>query len=162
MCENGWAYPTYYSSMTAKEINNLQALTATAKKGKKGIWQGKANTADLSYFDPKMVFVNRGTFNAAADKGKVFMPKLFRRRSTYASCKAAKMTTANFKKYLSLEPDACFETSDFIAHGLTSATPRRLDEFVSADSQFTVTAGDLVFQEGKSRVVGANGKPVTW
>jgi endonuclease YncB( thermonuclease family) len=162
MCENGWAYPTYYSSMTPTEINQLQALTATAKQAKKGIWQSKANTSDLSYFDPTMVFVSHGAFNAAKDKGKVFLPKLFRRRSTYAGCKAAKMTAANFKKYLSLEPDACFATADFLANGVTSATPRHLDEFVSTDTKFTVTAGDLVFQEGKSRVVGPDGKPVNW
>jgi len=160
MCKNGWAYPTFYSSMTPKEISDLLALTAAARKAKKGIW--KRDSSDLSVFDPKLVFRSHGVPDPKHDAGSVFMPKLFRRRSTYASAKAAKMTSANFQKYLTLEPDACFTTDEFVAVGLTAATPRRLDEFVTAASKFTVSAGDLVFQEGKSHVVGPDGKPVNW
>jgi endonuclease YncB( thermonuclease family) len=160
MCENGWAYPTFYSSMTRPEITQLLALTASAKKARKGIWRG--DSADLSVFDPTLLFRSHGVPDPKHDAGPVFMPKLFRRRSTYARAKAAKMTAATFQKYLALEPDACFTTSDFLTQGLTAATPRRLDEFVTAGSRFTVSAGDLVFQEGKSHVVGPDGKPVNW
>lgn len=160
LCQEGWAFPTFYSSMTDTEINDLIALSDSARKTKKGIWS-KASQ-DLSVFDPSLVFLNKGPVDPAKDKGPVFLPKLFRRRSTFASAKSAKMVSGSFKNYLKMEPDACFETSDFLDQGVTAATPRHLDEFVSPDSKFLVKAGDLVFQEAKSHVVGKDGKPVNW
>ena len=160
LCANGWAFPTFYSSMTAQEITDLVTLSEKARTSKAGIWR-KA-TADLSQFDRTMIFRNHGTPDPAKDAGPVFLPKFFRRRSTYGVARLAKMVTGSFKAYLHAEPDACFETADFLSQGLTAATPRHLDEFVTAASKFTVGAKDLVFQEGASRVVDANGKPVQW
>lgn len=160
LCQKGWAYPTFYSSMTTQEISDLLALTAAAAKSKLGIWN--SNSANLASFDRNLLFRPHGVPDAAHDVGPVFMPKLFRRRSTYGIAKVAKITTATLKNYLKGEPDACFTTQEFLLHGPTSSTPRHLDEFVTPDARFTVGAGDLVFQEGKSHVVGKNGKPVSW
>src|SRR5262249_27056289 len=38
MVQNGWAFPTYYNSMSKDEINTIQKLSEDARKAKKGIW----------------------------------------------------------------------------------------------------------------------------
>lgn len=160
LCQEGWAFPTFYSSMTFAEINTLVGLAKSARQAKRGLW--KYASPDLSVFDRTLVFRNKGAINAAADKGKVYLPKLFRRRSTYGIAKIAGIVTGSFKSYLKVLPDACFETSDFLTNGITVATPRHLDDFVSTQSQFLVGPGDLVFQEAPSRVVDNKGKPAKW
>jgi endonuclease YncB( thermonuclease family) len=158
LCRKGWAFPTFYSSMTALEINDLTALSESARTAKTGVW--KKPNSDLSIFDRSLVFRSKGQPDPASDEGAAMMPKLFRRRSTYGIAKIAKMTSSPFNTYLKAEPDACFETADFLSQGATAATPKHLDEFVSSASKFTVGPKDLVFQENASHVVGANGKPV--
>ena len=160
LCRKGWAFPTFYSSMTKQEIDDLIKLSESARNAKAGIW--KRTTSDLSLFDRTLLFRNKGTPDPANDDGRVFFPKLFRRRSTFGIAQTAKMVSGLFKNYLKMEPDACFETADFLSQGVTAATPRHLDEFVSPATRFTVGPKDRVFQENKSRVVGKNGKPVKW
>jgi len=160
LCEHGWAFPTFYSSMSRQEIEHLTALSEKAHKAHAGIW--RFASADLTEFDHSMVFRNHGAPDPAADAGHVILPKLFRRRSTFGVASAAKMVSGNFKQYLQTEPDKCFETHDFLAAGPTAAKKRHLDEFVSEGSKFTVAAKDLVFDELPSKVVGADGKPAHW
>jgi endonuclease YncB( thermonuclease family) len=160
LCQKGWAFPTFYSSMTAQEINALIALSESARKAKAGVW--KKPNSDLSVFDQTLLFRNKGVPDPAKDAGAAMMPKLFRRRSTYGIAKIANMTSSTFQVYLKAEPDACFETTDFLSQGATAATPRHLDEFVSLAAKFLVGPKDLVFQENASHVVGANGKPATF
>ena len=159
LCENGWAFPTFYSSMTKQEIDDFTTLSEKARKAKAGIW--KKATSDLKVFDRQLLFRNHGTPNPANDVGPVILPKLFRRRSTFGIAQAAKMTTGQFKAYLHAEPDKCFEASDFLSQCPTAETLRELDEFVTTASKFTVGPKDLVFQESSSRVE-KNGKPVQW
>ena len=160
LCQEGWAYPTFYSSMTGEEINTLIGLSKSARQAKRGIW--KFFSSDLSVFDRTLLFRNKGAINASADKGNVYLPKLFRRRSTYGIARIAGISSGSFKSYLKALPDACFETADFLSNGITVATPRHLDEFVSTQSQFLVGPPDLVFQEAPSRVVDSKGKPAQW
>ncbi len=159
LCSNGWAFPTFYSSMTNDEITTFTQLTKKARAKKAGIW--KTATSDLTQFDRSKVFRKGGPANPAADVGSVIMPKLFRRRSTFGVATIAKMTSTSFKTYLQAEPDHCFETADFLDQGVQAATPRHLDEFVSPQSKFLVDTSDLVFQEMPSKVL-KNGKPVQW
>jgi endonuclease YncB( thermonuclease family) len=157
LCANGWAFPTFYSSMSDQEINDLIALTKTARASKAGIWS-KA-TSDLSKFDPKMIFRNHGVPNPPGDNGFVFMPKLFRRRSTFGVAVTSKMVKGLFKTYLQGEPDFCFATTDFLSQGAHAAKVRQLDEFVTSTTKFTVGPEDLVFREDGSTVLAKNGKP---
>jgi endonuclease YncB( thermonuclease family) len=159
LAENGWAFPTFYSSMTKDEIDTYTQLSETARQNKAGIW--KNASGDLKPFDPTMKFRKGGPPSPAEDRGQLMMPKLFRRRSTFASALAARMTKTSFKNYLALEPDDCFETANFLDQGVHAATPRRLDEFVSPQSKFLVSAKDLVFHEMPSSVK-KNGQPVKW
>ena len=130
LCEHGWAFPTFYSSMSREEIERLTALSEKAHKSHAGIW--RFVSADLTEFDSSLVFRDHGIPDAAADAGHVILPKLFRRRSTFSGALAAKMVSGNFKNYLQTEPDRIFqELHDFLAAGRTKAKKRHLDEFVS-------------------------------
>jgi endonuclease YncB( thermonuclease family) len=167
LCQQGWAFPTFYSSMTKQEITDLIALSEAARKAKRGIW--KRATSNLSTFDKTLLFRKSGTPDPASDDGPVFLPKLFRRRSTFGIALEAAIASGSFQSYLKAvhPPDACFETAQFLSQGVTAATPRHLDEFVSTVAKFTVgrRAGrpaDLVFQENPSHVIDKNGKPVIW
>ena len=159
LAANGWAFPTFYSSMTNQEIDTFTQLSEKARASKIGIW--KKATSDLTQFNRSLVFRKGGPANPAADPGPVFMPKLFRRRSTFGVALIAKMTKGTFKNYLHQEPDNCFETSDFLNQGVHAATLRLLDEFVSPQGKFLVNAKDLVFREMPSDLK-KNGKPVQW
>jgi len=160
LAASGWAFPTFYSSMTDHEIQDVMTLAQQARTGKKGVW--KSASSDLTQFDKTLVYRKHGALDPQLDSGATIMPKLFRRQSTFAVAKAAKVVTGTFPKYLQIHPDACYETSDFLSQGLAAAAHRRLDEFVSAQSLFTVGPGDLVFQEASSRVVDKDGKPAVW
>ena len=161
LCANGWVFPTFYVTMSAQEIDDVTTRCEAARKKKLGIW--KNANSNLKPFDRKLLFRNHGPANPAGDVGPVIMPKLFRRRSTFGIAQTATIAGPGpFKNYLQAEPDACFETRDFLGAGHSAATPRRLDEFVTPGGVFTVGAKDLVFQESKSHVVDAKGKPVQW
>jgi endonuclease YncB( thermonuclease family) len=160
LCAKGWVFPTFYSSMTNQEINDLTTLSEKARKSKRGIW--KKATSSLTHFDRGQVFRNHGTPDPTQDSGRVFPPKLFRRRSTFGVAVAAKMVSGSFKIYLQAEPDDCFAVTDFLDQGEHAATLRQLDEFITAAGMFTVGAKDLVFRENASTVIGKNGKPATW
>jgi len=160
LCEKGWAFPTFYSSMTNQEIDDLIKLSEKARVAKAGIW--KKASSDTTPFDRTLLFRNHGTPDPANDAGPVILPKLFRRRSTFGIAETAKMVSGLFKSYLKLEPDNCFETGDFLSQGASAATPHHLDEFVSTAGKFTVGGKDLVFKEMPSHVLDKNGKPVKW
>lgn len=160
LCATGWAFPTFYTSMTTQEITELTTLSEKARVAKAGIW--KKASSDLKPFKRSLVFRKNGPPNLANDVGPVILPKLFRRRSTFGVAQTAKMVAGNLKSYLQEEPDACFLASDILNQGLTAAHPRKLDEFVSASGTFTAGPKDLVFQEQASHVVDKNGKPVKW
>jgi hypothetical protein len=89
----------------------LEGRTPGARKHKRGIW--KKATSSLTHFDRGQIFRSHGTPDPTQDNGPVFMPKLFRRRSTFGVAKAATMVSGSFKTYLQGEPDDCFEAGDF-------------------------------------------------
>jgi endonuclease YncB( thermonuclease family) len=154
LCQEGWAYPTFYSSMTTEEIQAyLDVLARAKKKGR----VAKAYSTDTSKFDSKLVFRKKGPIDAAKDKGKVLMPKVFRRQVAYRMQKAAKISTGSFKAYLEANKDFCFLTPDFIDQGVNAAVPRRLDEFLKG-SKFLLDPHEVVFKEKYSDLVGKNGK----
>jgi endonuclease YncB( thermonuclease family) len=57
MVRTGLAYPTYYASMTAAEIRELEATAAEAKRRGRGLWQGQSSTLK---FDPTVRFRRGG------------------------------------------------------------------------------------------------------
>ncbi len=152
----GWAFPTYYDSMSAAEIEQLDKLAAKAKETKAGIW--KHASQSVGPFDPTLKFVNHGA--EANDPGAVIMPKVFRRFATYSVAESANVINETFPAYLKAEPDKCHEASDFLKDG-KQAPQHHLDEFINANSHLTFWPQDLVFEEAASKVIDAHGNAIT-
>ena len=163
LAANGWAFPTFYVTMSPKEIDDVVTRTESARKKKLGIW--KQVSPDLKPFDATLKFRNKGKPDPAGDVGPVIMPKLFRRRSTFAVARAAAIASSgSFKSFLESlsNPDLCFETAEFLKVGHPAATQHHLAEFITAADKFKVSAKDLIFNEKPSHVVDQAGKPVKW
>ena len=158
LARQGWAFPTFYTSMSNAEIQTV--LTATASGRTKGnIWSKFQKK--IPVFEPSLVYRRNGPINAAADSGPLTLSKLFRRQTTWWAYKKAGVTTANFKGYLQAKRDELMLTGDFLAHGVHSAATRFLDEFLKTDGTFTLRPEDMVFKEKSSTLVDTAGKKIT-
>jgi endonuclease YncB( thermonuclease family) len=157
----GWAVPTFYTSMSEAEINGYVQLAAAASATpKRAIWRRYSRA--IVAFDWDLVF--RGTGAApdpAADRGPVMLPKLFRRQSAYHVNRRARMVTGSFDRYLSSKKDEVHELSDFLTQGPQAAPVRHLHEFVR-DGTVTVAPHQLVFREKPSTLRGPAGDVDWW
>ena len=72
LAANGWAFPTFYVTMSPQEIDDVVTRTETARKKKLGIW--KTASADLKPFDASLKFRSKGAPDPAGDVGPVIMP----------------------------------------------------------------------------------------
>lgn len=113
LVEQGWAFPTYYSSMTNDEIVAVDTLAKAARSKKRGVWKFLSKTVgsfDFMLRDPK----KNETSVLATDKGPVLFPKLYRRFTNWSARDKAKLTKQTFQAFLAAgsggRPDGCFET----------------------------------------------------
>lgn len=163
LVEQGFAYPTFYSSMNEDEIKAFLALAETARAKKLPVWKHLAKT--IGPFDFGLREPRAGeTAVLATDKGPVILPKLYRRYPNWSARKKAKITSQTFQKFLGEgsggKPDTCYEIDDFLANGVHSATPRNFAEFVEGGKTIKFQPEGLVFGEAPSTLVGADGKVV--
>ena len=95
----------------------------------------------------------------------MIFPKLYRRQTNWSARNKAKVTNQNFQKFLAAgsggQPDICFETQDFLIHGVNSLNPRNFDEFIVGGKTIKFQPDGLVFKEALSLVVGPDKKPIT-
>jgi endonuclease YncB( thermonuclease family) len=156
LAEAGWAYPTFYSSMENEEIEAF--VKAMKKAGKKNVWKHYA--LDAGNFEDSMVYRKTGAIpSAAADKGPILMPKLFRRQVAHRMEKKAKIFSGTLEAYLKSKIDSCFALDDFLENGVHAATPRRFDEFIKG-TKFSIKPHEIVFKEKPSKVVDDKGKAI--
>jgi len=163
LVEKGWAFPTFYTSMTNDEIKAILALAKTARSNKTLDWKFLSKT--IGPFDFNLREPKKGdTGVLATDKGPVIFPKLYRRYANWSARNKAKITAQNFQKFLAAgtggRPDFCFETQDFLTHGVHSANPRNFDEFVVGGKTIKFQPDGLVFKEAPSLLVGPDKKPI--
>jgi len=150
----GWAFPTFYSSMSDEEIQTL--LAAAAKGRQQGrVWAALSD--DTSRFKPKLVYRKGGPIAADEDLGPLIMPKLFRRQVAYKMESFAKVFNGSYTDFLAARPDECYVTSEFLEKGLHTAPTRRLAEFMKG-KRFLKEPQDLVFREKFSTMVNEAGK----
>jgi endonuclease YncB( thermonuclease family) len=163
LVEQGFAYPTFYSSMNDDEIKAFLALAKSARTKKLPVWKHLAKTIPALDFDLREPKTNE-TGVLATDKGPVILPKLYRRYTNWSARKKAKVTSQNFQKFLGEgsggKPDTCYEIADFLANGVHSATPRNFAEFVVGGKTIKFQPDGLVFGEAPSSLVDADGKPI--
>ncbi len=160
LVEEGWAFPTFYASMSTEEISTF--LTA-AKKGQKKtnrLW--KYLQSVMGKFDFKLVYRKKGsTPNPNADIGSLIMPKLYRRQCTWAIYNSAGIFAGDFLSYLTKNPDSLFLTKEFLEQGVYASKHHLLNQYLSSNGTFKLQPQDMVFMEKPSRLVGPNGKTVT-
>jgi endonuclease YncB( thermonuclease family) len=163
LVEKGWAFPTFYTSMTNDEIKTILDLAKTARLNKTPDWKFLSKTIgpfDFNLREPK----TGDTGVLATDKGPVIFPKLYRRYTNWSARNKAKVIAQNFQKFLAAgtggKPDICFETQDFLVHSVHSANPRNFDEFVVGGKTIKFQPDGLVFKEAPSTLVGPDGKLV--
>jgi endonuclease YncB( thermonuclease family) len=158
LTEQGWVYPTFYSSMDDAEIQLF--LDAMAKGKAKGrVWANY--NRDTRKFDPDLVYRDEGAaIDAAADVGPVLMPKLFRRLLAFNFEKGAGIRAGSFKAYLKERRDECFALDDFLVQGPNAAELTTLDRFMTG-ARFRPEPHELVFREKPSSLFDANGVRIT-
>ncbi|MCW1996037.1 endonuclease YncB(thermonuclease family) [Bradyrhizobium diazoefficiens] len=163
LVEQGFAYPTFYSSMNDDEIKAFLVLAKAARTKKLPVWKHLAKTVPAFDFDLREPKKNE-TDVLATDKGPVILPKLYRRQTNWSARKKAKVTSQTFQKFLGEgsggKPDTCYEIDDFLTNGVHSATPRNFAEFVEGGKVIKFQPEGLVFGEAPSMLVGADNKPI--
>ena len=134
--------------MTNDEIVAVDTLAKAARSKKRGVWKFLSKTVgifDFTLREPK----KNETSVLATDKGPVLFPKLYRRFANWSTRNKAKVTKQTFQAFLAAgsdgRPDDCFETGDFLANGVYSATHRTFDEFVQSGKIIRFEPGGLVF-----------------
>jgi endonuclease YncB( thermonuclease family) len=153
----GWAFPTFYSSMSNDEIEGLLEAMRLGRR-KRRVWLSYSTDVDM--FDETLVYRRTGVEpDPSADRGPVLMPKLYRRQVAYRMERTARITRRPFIDFLRRSVDACFLTDDFLENGVHSAEVRYLHEFIE-DRVFTLKPQELVFREKPSSVVDAQGHRV--
>jgi endonuclease YncB( thermonuclease family) len=164
LVENGWGHPSFYTSMSKDEIN---AFLKVWKKGKaKSGRPGHSVTKNAGIFDWKLLYDEPKKdkviqFKIGDDKGKVLMPKIYRRQVAWMVSKKAKVieSTVKFADYLKEKPDQLVLLNDFLQNDLNSAEVKNLHDFV-IKNKVTKNPEELVFKEKAGTLVDANGNKV--
>jgi len=160
LVEQGWAFPTFYASMSNEEIETLLAAAAKGRK-KKNRTESRLQKV-VGQLDKTLLYLGKGAaFNPASDKGPVLMPKIFRRLCTYTVHHAVGAEPGSFHAFLKKSPDGCFLTNEFLSQGTNAAPVHFLSEFVGTDNKITKEPQELVFREKASTLLGPNGQPIT-
>jgi endonuclease YncB( thermonuclease family) len=153
LAKEGWAVPTFYTSMSEPEMADL---LSAAKKGlkKNRIW--KYLRTDTGKFRYSSQFrKNVSDFTQGDDFGILIMPKLFRRQVSYEMQKKVGLFTGKISEFLTKSKDPFYKTDEFIQEGF-DAKLYYLDEFFSG-KKFQLSPGDLVFREKYSNIVDEDG-----
>jgi endonuclease YncB( thermonuclease family) len=165
LVEAGWAFPTFYASMSEAEIEAFLTATKIGKQKKNHLLKHLKKV--VGKFEKTLVFRGKGAiFNPAADIGPALMPKLFRRLCTYTVYREVGIVTGSFHDFLKNRPDDCFLTNDFLTQGTNAAPMHFLSEFVHTDGKIDKEPQELVFREKRSSLIGPDGKlipiPTEW
>ncbi len=160
---NGWGLPTFYTSMKPSEIN---AFLKAWEKGKKIAARPSKNlTNDISVFDWNLAFRKPPVkgFKLGDDKGKILVPKIFRRQAAWMIAKKAGAISksTSFAKYLSFSPDEMQMLDDFLENGVHAAATYKLQDFVEG-TKVKLTPEQIIFKEKPGTLVKGNKKVVTW
>ena len=81
LLREGYVFPSFYTSMSSAEVG---AVNAEWRKGKKkALRLHSFYSARVLPFDPALQYREKGKVNAAADRGRVILPKLYRRQCVH-------------------------------------------------------------------------------
>ena len=155
LVEKGWAFPTFYNSMTRQEISNLDAKNQVARQQSNGIWKGFANKLIPFDFDLQTSRKRDAErIDAATDNGDINLPKIFRRQVDYEVKKnSGSIDESSFVSYLKSRNDQCYLAKEFLEKR-TNAQTRALYEFVDDENgNINFEPNELVFVENTSELL---------
>lgn len=156
--QNGWAMPASYNSMSEPEIACL--LHATDLAYSRTLSLSPSIQEKVGALDWNLRFRGPGA-SVQKDDGSVLVPKVFRRLSTWAVNKRAKMVSVDFGKYLRAHCDPCFLTKDFLEQGV-AAQERDLAEFIGADGSVLFWPEERIFKDAPSKLAVPGSTEVEW
>ena len=163
LVRNGWGFPTFYTSMTIEEIQKFLDAWQKGKKVKGRL--GKNIGKDAKNFNWKLLYRKPpiSSFHLGDDKGKVLMPKLFRRQTSWLVSKKAGIIPNNisFKDYLDNSSDELFLLDDILDSDIHSSTIFTLDDFISRENKVLINPEKLIFREKPGTLVNSKGRKIT-
>jgi len=163
LVKDGWAFPTFYNSMSKDEITTIRQLANAARNAKKGIW--KHLTPQIGQLNLGMIFRRpQDKPKPTLDVGDVLMPKIFRRQVKFTVSQLNQLpNSTDFRQFLAAQPDKFVKTTAFLKNPniKPSKKNKNLSVLLRQNGSFRTDPGDLVFFEDPSTLVGANNKPVT-
>lgn len=156
LAKEGWVFPTFYTSMSPGEMDEL---LKAAKKGKKKNRVWKYLRTDTGKFRYTQQFRKNITeFTLGEDNGVLVMPKIFRRQVCYEMQKKVGLFTGKIAEFLTKSKDPFYKLNDFIEEGF-EAKLYYLDEFFKG-KKFQLSPEALVFREKYSNVVDEDGNEI--
>jgi len=155
MAQKGWAFPTFYASMSASEIHRFRRATLAAQKNRRGIWAGYRPA--LSFGHALLYKDGADSSSNGADAGAVGMPKIFRRLAQDWVSKG----NTHLHAFLTAESssDRCYKTDELLEQGITVAQQYHLADLVT-NAAVTFEPGDLVFLEAGSTLCDEHGRKI--
>lgn len=157
LVSEGWAFPAFYNSMSNLEILSFLTTVKEGQKWQDRLWNFLQNK--IRPFDFDLMYRRKDAIpQPTRDRGPVIMPKLFRRQCTWIIYKKAGIVKSSFRDFLKGNPDGFYLTDDFLKHGIFSATPHLLSDFLNVNGDFTLWPQDFVFTEKPSKLIGLDGQ----
>ena len=156
LAKEGWVFPTFYTSMSVDEMDEL---LKAAKKGskKKRVW--KYLRTDTSRFRYSQQFrKDDPDFILGQDSGELLIPKLFRRQVNYQMQKKVDLFDGTLSEFMTKSKDPFYKIDDFVNEGF-EAKLYYLDEFFNG-KKFLLGPEEIVFREKYSNVVDDQGKEI--
>ncbi len=159
----GWAFPSFYNSMTPDEICALTVRTHQARYRKLNLWSRGAYTTQTGALDRTLLYRRPGAV-VQKDRGPVISPKLFRRLYQWQLAVDKGSTAATSLRAYLLAPspskrEKYLHTQDYIVQG-DAALERDLGDAIRANGRLRYPPEDVVFTEAPSTLYAADGKPV--
>ena len=162
LAKNGWAFPTYYNTITAAEKAKFDAAFDEARRKRRGFWKyDVTNTASPVPFNSNRRF-RSGTGTAPGEpKDPTYLPKLFRRSAgMFVEKQAGKVPQAmTLPDYVARAKDRYTPAADFMA----GKTKTKSLATAFQGNRFTPAPEDVIFVEKTATLKDANGaKVVKW
>jgi endonuclease YncB( thermonuclease family) len=164
LAENGWAFPTFYNSMTPTEISDVKTRTDAARAAGRGIWPHVIQ--HVAQLNRGMTERKVGTKpTPAMDVGPVLMPKIFRRLVKFSVSQENQLFAQDFRSFLANQTDPVVSRAGFLANPDQKAPPAgspdgNLASRFSATEVLQPDPSDMVFFEQDSTLVDKNGKKI--
>lgn len=158
LVQHGWAFPSYYVSMTPGEIDAIQHLTIAGKQVHDGVYGHL--TQDIADINWSLGFrhPSHHPLASAEPSGKnVLMPKLFRRLATWSvQCRNGyAQDFATFVREQQKGHKECHLLADWLKNG-DKAAMHGLDDFIksghASNGHFTAVPDQLIFAEAPSHL----------